>query len=186
MRKVGGGGCGAGVVREGRLKPDATNEAATARADAASAKPEPSALSPSCRCPSFPLATSLYHRALGQQRLNPLVHLAIRASRSLISIPAVSIGSPTRMLTVAGRMILLPRRMASRAARYRHRHDRRLRLERHQEAALLERQQFAGPAARAFGKDQERVAVADRRAPASSDRIAASLLRRSTGTKPPR
>ena len=43
-----------------------------------------------------------------------------------------------------------------------HRHDRRLAFQRHDEPALLERQEGAGPAARALGEDQERVAGAQR------------------------
>ena len=43
-----------------------------------------------------------------------------------------------------------------------HRHDGHLRLDRHEEAALLERQQLARAAARALREDQERVAGAQR------------------------
>src|SRR4051812_3354464 len=44
----------------------------------------------------------------------------------------------------------------------RDRHDRRLPLNRHDEAALLERQQLPGAAPRALGENQERVPLAQR------------------------
>ena len=80
-----------------------------------------------------------------------------------MSIPRVSTGTPIRTLTVVGRTIGLPFRIDAVAALNRHRHDRHLRLERHQERAALERQQRAGPAARAFRECQKRIALPQRR-----------------------
>ena len=51
---------------------------------------------------------------------------------------------------------------SARAALNGHRHNRRVRPHRHQKAAFLERQQLGGLAPRAFRKDQERVARANR------------------------
>src|SRR3989338_8394951 len=55
----------------------------------------------------------------------------------------------------------LPHRVTS--PRHGHRHDRRLRFDRHDEAALLERQQVRRSAASAFRENQKRVARSDRR-----------------------
>ena len=142
--------CGrsAAALRRRRLRERA---AATARARARRGlKPlSPQPLEPFMSCPS---------RWPGQSTTGPSASSAsirsrtraISASRSLIAIPAVSIGSPTRMLIVTGRMIAAAPLHRVAAARDRDRHDRRLRLDRHDEAALLERQHLAGPAARAF------------------------------------
>ena len=84
-------------------------------------------------------------------------------SRSDISIPRVVDGrsNPHADRRRPDDGAALPHRGV--AALNRHRHDRHLRLQRHQERPALERQQRAGPAARAFRKCQKRIAVPQRR-----------------------
>ena len=109
-------------------------------------------------------------RAGRDERLDPRAHLGDQRVAVVDSVrPAVSTGSPMRTRHRHG-----PHDRAALAhgrppAGDRHRHDRRLRLDRHDEPALLEGQELVGAAARALGKDQERVAVADRRGRRSID-----------------
>ena len=78
-------------------------------------------------------------------------------------VVAVSIGSPMRTVTWTGRTIALPFRIAARPPMMATGTIGAPAPKRHHEAALLERQQFVGAAARAFRKNQKRVAGANRR-----------------------
>ena len=89
-------------------------------------------------------------------------------------------------VTVVGHTSLLPLCIAARPAVDGDRHDGRPGLQRHDEAALLERQQLARARACAFREDQERVAGAQGLRALRTDAIAASRLARSTGTNSPR
>ena len=95
-------------------------------------------------------------------------------------------GTPTRIVSVTGRMIRLPRRIAARPPWIATGTIGACALMRHDEAALLERQQLVGLAARALpGKSGTSCPTRIDAAPASIERIAASLFRRSTGMNPP-
>ena len=77
-------------------------------------------------------------------------------------MPAVSIGLPNRTVTVTGLITKLPLLSASRAPVIAVGHDRRLPLDSHDKASLLERQQTSCPAPRALGEDQKGVPLTQR------------------------
>ena len=78
--------------------------------------------------------------------------------RSSTVSPAVGTAARRSTVTVAGQMSGLPFRIAARPPETTTGTIGRLRLDRHDEAALLERQQLSGPAARALRKDDEGIA----------------------------
>jgi hypothetical protein len=107
-------------------------------------------------------------------------------SRSSTVIPAVAIGGPIRTVTLTGRTTALPFRIDAPAAADGHGNHRHLRLQGHDETALLERQQLTGAAARALRKDEKRVPTLQRLDRLSTDAIDFRRSARSTATKPPR